>query len=195
MSRLPPADEKNDPEVAAVFAELAASRGWISNALRSMGHAPEALRRFASVGDYVRYHTRLSERLREIVIITTGRNTPYATGHHVPLGLQAGLTRAEVDSLLAGAVPPTFGANEAAVVRYVVEFTSGKPVTDTTFQALRAVMSPREITDVTMSSGYFVALAMVITTLGVELESEEYLRVERNWQRKKNLEKESLSDH
>jgi len=186
MSRLPPADEKNDPELAAVFAELRASRGWVSNALCSMGHAPEALRRFASLGDYVRYHTRLPDRMREIVIITTGRGTPYAVGHHAPLGLQAGLTKAEIDSLLAGTVPPTFGDADAVVVRYVLEFTSGKPVTDGTFQALRAVMSPREITDVTMTSVYFVTLAMVITTMGVELESEEHLYAERDWQRKKN---------
>ena len=189
MNRLPPVDEKNDPEAAAVFAELAMSRGWISSALRSMGHAPEGLRRFASVGDYARYHSHLSERLREIVIITTGRRTPYAVGHHVPLGLQAGLTRPEIDSLLAGTVPPTFGATEAAVVRYVVEFTSGKPVTDATFQALRAVMSPREITDVTIASVYYVALAMIITTMGVELEPEERLHVELDWQRKKNPKK------
>jgi 4-carboxymuconolactone decarboxylase len=187
MNRLPPADEKKDPEVAAVFAELAASRGWVSNALRSMGHAPEALRRFASVGDYARYHSHLSERLREIVIITTGRHRPYAERHHVPLGLQAGLARAEIDSLLAGRVPPAFGATDAAVAGYVLEFTSGKPVTDATFQALRAVMSPREITDVTITSAYYVALAMVIATMGVELEAEECLHVELDWQRKKNL--------
>ena len=189
MNRLPPVDEKNDPEVAAVFAELATSRGWVSNALRSMGHAPEGLRRFASVGDYARYHSQLSERLREIVIITTGRERPYAKSHHVPLGLQAGLTRPEIDYLLAGTVPTTFGPTDAAVVRYVLEFTSGKPVMDVTFQALRAVMSPREITDVTLISVYYVALAMVTATLGVELEPEECLHVELDWQRKKNPKK------
>ena len=169
MNRLPPADEKNDPELAAVFAELRASRGWVSNALRSLGHAPEALRRFASIGDYVRYHTVLPDRMREIVIITTGRGTPYAVGHHAPLGFQTGLTKEEIDSLLSGKVPITFGETDAAAVRFVLEFTSGKPVTDRTFEALRAVMSPREITDVIMTSAYFVAIAMMITTMGGSL--------------------------
>jgi len=186
MNRLPPADEKKDPELAAVFAELRASRGWISNALRSLGHAPDALRRFALIGDYVRYHTRLPDRMREIVIITTGRGIPYAVGHHAPLALQNGITKEELDSLLSGKVPGTFGETDAAAVRFVLEFTSGKPVTDGTFEALRAVMSPRQITDVIMTSAYFVALAMMITTLGVELETEEKLRGEQDWQRKKN---------
>jgi alkylhydroperoxidase family enzyme len=189
MNRLPPPDEKNDPEIAAVFAELAGSRGYISNALRSIGHAPEALRRFAAVGDYARYHSRLSERLREIVIITTARGIPYALGHHMPLGLQAGLTKAEVDSLIGGTVPPTFGTQDAAVVSYVLEFTSGKPVSEATFQALHSVMSPREITDVTVISAYFVALALIITSMGVELEPKETLRMEADWQRKKDSEK------
>ena len=186
MSRLPPVDEKKDPEIAAVFAEITASRGYVSNAFRSMAHAPEALRRFASVGDYARYHTRLSGRQREIVIITTARGTPYALAHHGPLGIQVGLTRAEVDSLAAGVVPPTFGPADAALVNYVVEFTSGKPVAETTFQALRAVMSPREITDVSVTSAFFAALAMIITTMRVELEPEEGLRLEADWQRKKS---------
>jgi hypothetical protein len=187
MNRLPPVDEKKDPEVAAVLTELAASRGYVSNALRSIAHAPEGLRRFASVGDYARYHSRLSERQREIVIITTCRKTSYATDHHVPLGLQVGLTKAEIDSLIVGTVPSTFGSNDAAVVRYIVELTSGKPVTDETFRALRSVMSPREVTDVTLTSVYYVALAMIIATMGVEIDHQESLNKELHWQRTKNL--------
>lgn len=183
MPRLPDVDEKA-PEVAAVFAEIAGSRGWVSNALRSMAHAPEGLRRFASVGDYARYHTQLPDRTREVVILATARGSAYAVGHHTPLGLQAGLTRDEVDALVAGRVPASFKPKEAAAVRYVFEFTRGA-VSDATFAALREVMSPREITDVTLISAFYLALGTIIAALDVLPEPAEQLRVEADWQRAK----------
>lgn len=183
MPRLPDVDER-DPEVAAVFAEIAGSRGWVSNALRSMAHAPEGLRRFASVGDYARYHTRLPERMRETVILATARGSTYAVGHHTPLGLQAGLTRDEVDALVAGRVPSSFDPREAAAVRYVLEFVRGA-VSDSTFAALREVMSPREITDVSLISAFYLALGTIIAAMGVLPEPADQLRVEAEWQRAK----------
>src|SRR6478672_3110225 len=105
MARLPPLDEDADPELASVFAEIAGSRGWVSNVMRALAHAPEGLRRFASLGDYARYRSGLSDRQREIVILITGRNVGYAWTHHAPLGRQAGLSDSEVDAIGAGRVP------------------------------------------------------------------------------------------
>lgn len=187
MYRLPPVDENNDAEVAAVLAEISRSRGGVSNALRSMGHAPEALRRFAAVGDYARYHSSLSERLREIVIVVTGRKYAYAMSHHGPLAVQAGMTEAEVADLVAGNVPSTFNAVDAAVAGYVLEFASPGSVSDQAFAAIKRVMTPREITDVTMTSAYYVALAMTITAFGVTFDSEERLKAGREWQKKVDM--------
>jgi alkylhydroperoxidase family enzyme len=186
MPRLPSVDANADPETAKVFSELKGSRGWVSNVLRSVAHAPEGLRRLATVGDYSRYHTALDERMREIVILTTGRGSNYAWSHHAPLGLQAGLTQAEIDALKEGRAPPTFDPREAAVVRYLVEFgTAG--VSDATFAALAAELSPREITDVTIIAAYYTGLALIIAAFGVEIEDHDQLEVELEWQRRKNL--------
>lgn len=187
MNRLPPLDENSNPDVAAVFAELSVSRGKVSNALRSMAHAPQALLRFAAVGDYVRYHSSLSERLREIVIVLTGRKSPYAMSHHAPLALQAGLTQAEVDALRRAQVPQSFGEKDAAAANYVLQFVSDKSVGDAAFEAARRCMTPREITDMSMTSAYYVALAMIISAMGVALDSEDRMRSELDWQKKKDL--------
>src|SRR6476659_9075740 len=113
MPRLPSLDESSNPELARVFAEIASSRGWVSNVMRALAHSPEGLRRFAALGDYARYRTRLSDRQREIVILITGRGVPYAWTHHEPLGRQAGLTEEEVGSIHAGCVPDSFGGQDA----------------------------------------------------------------------------------
>ena len=73
MARLPLVDESASPEVAAVYQEIAGSRGRILNVFRGLGHAPEGLRRLAALGEYARFQSRLSERLRELVILATAR--------------------------------------------------------------------------------------------------------------------------
>src|SRR5690606_792790 len=147
MSRLPLLDESKDLEFATALADVEKSRGKASNALRSMGHAPEALKRFASVGDYVRYHSTLSAREREIVIVITGRGYEYAMMHHVPLALQAGISQEEVDAMRRGEVPSTFTGVDAALAQYTLEFSTPASVSEATFAKLKEFMSPRQITD------------------------------------------------
>jgi 4-carboxymuconolactone decarboxylase len=186
MSRLPPVNERSNPELASVFAEIAGSRGWVSNVMRALAHAPEGLRRFASLGDYARYRTMLSGRQREIVILIAGRNVGYAWTHHAPLGRQAGLSDSEVDTIGAGHVPDSFGDQDAALARLVLEATSGKPVSSVSFAAARQALSPREITDALLISAFYTTVAMVIGTMGVELESPDQLEIEKEWQRQRS---------
>lgn len=67
MPRLEPASPESSEALKEILDSIAASRGWVSNALRSLSHAPEGLRRFHAVGHYGRYDTDLSERERELV--------------------------------------------------------------------------------------------------------------------------------
>jgi 4-carboxymuconolactone decarboxylase len=186
MARLPPIDEHSDPELAAVFAEIAGSRGWVSNVMRALAHAPEGLRRFAHLGDYARYHTTLSDRQREIVILITGRGVHYARTHHGPLGRQAGLADAELEAIGAGRLPGSFGEKDATLARLILEVAGGKPVSAATFAAAEQALSPREITDALLISAFYTMIAMVIGTMGVELETKDQLEIERAWQRQRS---------
>jgi 4-carboxymuconolactone decarboxylase len=194
MPRLPDVDERADPELAAVFAEIAGSRGWVSNVMRALAHAPEGLRRFASLGDYARYRAKLSDREREIVILITGRGVPYAWTHHMPLGRQAGLSDGELEALGAGRVPDSFSQQDTALANLILEFTSGKPVAAAAFAAAQQALSPREITDALLVSAFYVAVAMVIGTMGVELEPADRLVVEQEWQRQRTSAEKAIPD-
>lgn len=186
MARLPPVDQNPDPALAAVFAEIAGSRGWVSNVMRALAHAPEGLRRFAHLGDYARYHTILSDRQREIVILLTGRGVPYARTHHGPLGKQAGLSDAELEAIFAGRVPESFGEADAALTRLILDLTGGAPVSPGVFAVAERLLSPREITDAVLVSAFYTMIAMVIGTMGVELEAPDQLDIEQAWQRQRS---------
>lgn len=185
MAVLSPRDPAQDPELKAVYDEIAASRGWISNAMQSLAHAPEGLRRFAHFGDYVRYHTALTERVRELVIVTIGHAVRYAATHHAGLAIQAGIPKDAVDEILAGKVPAGLPEEERLVVRYVFEFASGPGISDDTFAQMNKHFSERSISDVTLLAAYYLAYGTMIKNLRVTLESKDKLDIEMKWQAEK----------
>ena len=175
--------DASQPELKAVYEEIAASRGWISNAMRSLSNAPEGLRRFAHFGDYVRYRTALNERLVELAIVTIGHKVRYAATHHGQLAVQAGIPQAAVDEILQGKVPAALPEVERLAVKYVLEFASADSVRDETFAAIRKHLSERELTDLTLIAAYYLAYGTMIKGFRVELESKDKLDVEMKWQK------------
>ncbi len=183
---LPPADPAADPALSALFDRVAASRGWVSNAMKSFAHAPDGLGVFSAVGHYGRYGTALTEVQRELVILLVGRGVPYAWGHHAPLGLQAGITPAQIDDIKAGRVPETLAEADRALCAYVLSFLAGRGTGPDVAGPLRAHFSPRQVTDITLLAAYYLALGTSILALGVELEPPEILAIELEWQRKQS---------
>jgi alkylhydroperoxidase family enzyme len=161
-----------------------ASRGWVSNAMRGFAHAPEGLAAFSAVGHYGRYGTRLTEVQRELVILLVGRGVPYAWAHHVPLGLQAGITQAQVDAIGRGEVPSTLEPADAALCRYVLSFLAGGGTAPDLAQEMLRHFSSRQVTDITLLAAYYLALGTSILALGVEVEPPEILAIELEWQRR-----------
>ena len=107
MAKLREVDLKANPEIAEAFNRLEASRGWISNLMRSIAHAPEGLQRYQALGHYARYDTELTEAQKELVVCTTVRNVSYGWEHHAPLAKQCGVTDGQLALLKAGRFRPT----------------------------------------------------------------------------------------
>ncbi len=181
--RLPVPDEKNDAEYAAVFAEIKASRGFVSNAMRSLGNAPEGLRRYAAVGRYVKYETDLPERLRELSILCSARGVEYAWTHHAALAVQSGIPQSAVDDIGAGREPSALGPAERAIVRFIDAMFRPESVSEATFAELARHFSPRQATDIAMSAAYYKAFGAMAMAMGVQIESPEVLQTEREFQK------------
>ncbi len=182
MARLPPASEKDNPELAAVYAEIMATRGFVSNALKSLGHSPGGLLHFARVGEYAKYKTDLSERLRELTILTSARGVPYAWAHHHPLAIQTGIDESAVNRIGEGKVPDSLPDKEQALVAFVMALGDLK-VTDTIMGDLKRHFSPRQIVDIAMSATYYGALGRMVVALGVDMDNPDALKTERDWQK------------
>jgi len=185
MSRLPTVTETASPAVAEVFGEIKATRGFVSNALSSIGHAPEGLKHLARLGAYTKYQTDLPERLRELSILCAARGVAYAWTHHSALAVQAGIPQAAVDDIGAGRVPTALPPAEQAIARFIQEAFSSQSASSETFTELARHFTPRQITDITLSATYYRALGTMVMAFGVEMESPAVLKIEKDWQKAK----------
>lgn len=185
MPRLPPVTEKSSPAVAEVFAEIAGTRGFVSNALASVGHAPEGLRHLARLGAYTKYQTDLPERLRELTILCAARGVAYAWTHHTALAVQAGIPPAAVDDIGAGRAPAALPAAEQAIARYVRELFAAESVSDAAFTEAARHFTPRQITDISLTATYYRALGTLVMAFGVEMEAPDVMKLEQAWQKSK----------
>jgi 4-carboxymuconolactone decarboxylase len=183
MLRLPPVTEKTSPDVAAVFAEIHATRGFVSNALSALGHAPAGLKHLARLGAYAKYQTDLPERLRELAILCAARGVAYAWTHHSILAVQAGIDPSAVEDIGAGRAPVALPPDEQAIARYIQEMFSPQSVGAATFAELARHFTPRQITDISLSASYYRALGTMVMAFGVEMEASDVLKIEKDWQK------------
>lgn len=186
-SRMSDPTPETTPETAEVFARVAASRGWVSNLLKSLGHAPEALGRFSALGHYGRYGNALSERQRELVIVIVGRGIAYAWAHHAPLALDAGVTEGELAAIKDGRTPDGLSPADTALCNFVFAYTSFVGIPHPVWAALTAAFCPREATDIAMLAAYYLAAGSLIVGLGVRVEPPEVLAIERAWQQRPRI--------
>ncbi len=170
MSRLPLADEKTNPALAEIYANIAKTRGHVSNILKSFSNAPEGMKRLTEFGEYVRYHGDFPHRVRELVILSIARGNQYAWTHHYPNAVEAGVTDAEMDAINAGQPVKTASAAESIAMQYACEFCNRGNVGDATFAELKKHYSARQITDLTLMTGYYLTLGSTIAAFKIELE-------------------------
>jgi alkylhydroperoxidase family enzyme len=174
-----PAESGSDPVLKETYDQITRTRGYVSNILASLSHAPEGLKRFAALGEYVRYEVGIAGRCRELLILGIARGIEYGWVHHYPHALKAGASEEELRLLKAGALASTLSAAERAAIRYGQEFANLGKVSDATFAQLEAHFSARQITDITLIAAYFVALGSIMNAFQVELESESTLAKRR----------------
>ncbi len=179
MSRIKPADPASSPMLKEAYEQITRTRGYVSNILASLSHAPAGLARFSALGEYVRYEVDIPGRTRELVILGIARGIEYGWVHHYPHALKAGVTEAELSQLKAGTLAPSLSAAERAAIEYGQAFANLGNVPDATFNALQRHFSERQITDITLIAAYFVALGSIMNAFQVELEPASTLAQRR----------------
>jgi len=183
--RIAPVDlEKIDDEQREALApmeeaskDVTRTGGHILNIFRTLVHAPKALTAFLAWGGYIlSRRNSLSERDRELVILRVGYNcgSGYEFTQHTRIGLDAGLTEAEVEAIKAGPDDPSWNEADRAMLRATDDLTRDFHVSDASWAALSS-FSDKQKMDLMMTVGQYTQVSMMLNSFGVQLDPGQEL--------------------
>ena len=146
----------------------------VLNIFRTLAKAPKAFKRFMAWGGYILSDANdLSPRDRELVILRTGLNwkSGYEWAQHVRIGLDCGLTGAEIERIKSGPDAPEWRASDRALLLATDELTSNAFISDATWAALDEY-SEKQRMDLVMTVAQYTQVAMMLNTFGVQLDED-----------------------
>ena len=125
---------------------------------------------------YIRHHSKLDPRLRELAILQVGylAKSPYEYSHHVKLGREAGVTDDDIRAIeeeTAGR-PSKLDALSKTVLRGAREMTSGIAMSDESFATLEQALGREKVIDLTLAIAFYNAVVRLLGTLQIDVEPE-----------------------
>ena len=166
MDRMPPlADgELSAAQIAAKAAIIDGPRGRFEGPFVPLLRSPDLMGRVEKLGEYLRFGSRLSARIRELAILMVAAEYREETewGIHKPIALKAGLGAEVIEAVAEGRRPEGLAEDEQVVWDFVFEIFAKRRVSDVTYGRAVGVFGEDGVVDLTCLCGYYGLLALVM---------------------------------
>ncbi|HLH89214.1 MAG TPA: carboxymuconolactone decarboxylase family protein [Xanthobacteraceae bacterium] len=177
MARISYVDENDHPEIAPLIDKVKAGRrGGLLNVYKLLLHSPPLAETWLDHVGAVRWKTKLSGRLREVLVIRIAyvNGIAYVLNQHVPaLAAAEGITVAECDALKDWRSSDMFSPAERAALAYADAMVLQTLVPDDLFAELKRHYDERAIVEISVLIGTYLMHNRVMQALKIDLESEE----------------------
>ncbi|MBI1398253.1 MAG: carboxymuconolactone decarboxylase family protein [Betaproteobacteria bacterium] len=146
------------------------------NIYRAMTHSPDGTRSFLVLANYIRHHSRLDPRLREMAILQVGYATksPYEYSHHIKIGHAFGVSDDDIRAIVAETEgrDTTLAPIEKAVLRAAREMVAGTELSDATFEALEAGLDKERIVDLLITISFYCGVVRFLGAVKIDVEDD-----------------------
>ena len=160
------------PEVRPLADDiLKISSAALGGPYNALLRSPEMARRCFDHLDYLRFKTSVSKRLNEFAILIQARiaNAQYEWWAHAPIAQRAGLSIEVIEQLRQCNKPQGMQTDEALVYDYCVQLTLNHRVSDALWKRAIAEMGEQAVVDLTVVSGTYVMVSMLLNATQVEI--------------------------
>jgi len=174
MTRLPYFDpDTASPDVAEAYSALPAL-----NVFGMVAHAQTAFRPWLRFGSALLTELELDPVLRELSILEVARlsGSDYEWVQHRGIALGVGANEGQVDAVEQGE-EDRLGEPERTVVAFTREVVRDVRASDAALHAVREVLSPREVVELLLVVGHYMAVARLAETTGIEVDDPAQLAV------------------
>jgi len=168
MARVPyPEPADLDPETAAFLERLPAL-----NIFRMMAGGEGLLRAFSRFGNHLLFRTALDPVLREIAIVRVGVLTGagYELHQHEEISRRLDMSDELLAAVHAGPHASPLDDVQRLVVAYTDDLVANVRASDATFEPLRVQLTVQELQELTITIGFYLAVARYLATFGVDIE-------------------------
>ncbi len=164
------------PPAGSVYERRRQTRGGSGgvNALALLAQHPPLARAFLGFNRHLLYESELDERLRELAVLRVAwrLGAAYEWGQHVPVALDCGVTRAEVERLLQDDPGGGWSNLERALLAATDQLLAGGDIDDTTWRALASELDHTELLDLVFTVGGYATLAMAFNAARLPLDPD-----------------------
>jgi AhpD family alkylhydroperoxidase len=173
MSRVALHDESTKPDQLELIDRIKQQRGGrLLNLYRVLLNSPPVCEGWLKLFTAIRQQAKLDARYRELAILRVAviNGAPYEHRAHVPHGLKAGLTQAQIDALPAWTVSDAFDPRERAVLAYADAMTRDIRVPGAIVAALKGFLDDRELVELTATVAGYNLVSRFLEAIEVDLE-------------------------
>jgi 4-carboxymuconolactone decarboxylase len=138
-----------------------------------LGHSGDLLPAFVTMGNQLLMHGELDPVLREIAIVRTGLlcGSAYEVQQHDAICRRLAMSDTLIAAIRDGADAPAFDDLQAKVMRYTDDIVHNVRASDASFEPLRAALSVKALSELTMAIGFYMMVSRFLETFDVDLES------------------------
>jgi 4-carboxymuconolactone decarboxylase len=165
---LPEMAAMTEAQRAAAEALIAGPRKGVVGPFIPLLRSPELLDRMGRVGEHLRFHNAIPQRLVELAILITSRHVDNAFEWmlHQPLALKEGVSRETIDAINAGQRPSSMREDEAAVHDFIDDLLRTRFVSEANYARMLSLHGEQGVVDLTATVGYFVAVSYLMNVAG-----------------------------
>jgi alkylhydroperoxidase family enzyme len=170
MARIPYPDlDKASPEVREMLARLPLP----ANIFKMMAHAETCVKPVMKLGGTLLGKLQLDPKVRELCLLRAVKleGGEYEWEQHVPIARDVGCSEAQIGALEDDDdTALCFDARETAALQFTREVVLDVRASEGTLAQVRRHLSDREIVELILMAGFYITLARLTETLGVETE-------------------------
>jgi alkylhydroperoxidase family enzyme len=150
------------------------------NLFRMLAHAERSYRAILQLGGTILGRQQLSSKLREhtILLVAQLSRARYEWVQHVPIALRCDITQQQIDAIEREEIDAAcFDAQERAVLAFAREVILEVRPSDEALAAVSTFLSHREVVELTITIGYYMMMARLMETTGVDVDEPQGHRV------------------
>lgn len=171
MARIPYPDmAQAHPKVREAYEALPTKL----NIFRMLAHAERNYAGFMQLGGTILGRQKLDARLRELAILRIAQvsRARYEWDQHVPIALAAGVTQEQIDALEAGrSEAACFDKIDGLLLDFTGEVMRDVRASDASLARMTEQFSSQEVVELVLVIGFYMMVARLLETTGVDLES------------------------